>query len=139
MKTILSLINILTLCYSLFAQQIISPSELVQVEPVIAINPTNTNNLIAAFSSNKEATEDDTVRFKQISCYRSFDRGQSWSGIENISGKGGADPVVAFDPFEVAYLLYQKREQGGLYLKKSYDGILKCIVTLLKPPGMPGA
>jgi len=96
-----------------------------------------------AFSSNKEATEEDTVRFKQISCYNSFDRGQSWSGIGNISGKGGADPVVAFDPDGVAYLLYQKREQGGLYLKKSYDGGLNwsdsitVYQSLEQPPDRP--
>ena len=89
MKSMVLLANILILCFSLFSQHVISSGELVQVEPVIAINPTNTDNLISAFISIKESTPDDLESFKIISCYSSLDGGMSWSGSENISGKEG--------------------------------------------------
>ena len=103
---------------SIFSQTWVSPSSRPQVETPIAINPTNPNNLIGTAITQFGVTE------SQISYYYSFNGGQSWTGVDNISGTGNdaGDPVIVFDPDGVAYLLYQVRDDNELYLHKSSDG-----------------
>ena len=54
--------------------------------------------------------------------YYSFDGGAQWLGNEDVSGPGAADPMVAFDPDGIAYLLYQKSALSDIYLRISNDG-----------------
>lgn len=87
-----------------------------QVETPIAVNPTNPNNLIGAAITIEYGVN------AQIGYYYSFDGGSNWNGNDNISGDGVGDPVIAFDPDGLAYLLYQNHSAGKLYLHISTDG-----------------
>jgi len=90
------------------------PSPRAQVETSIAVNPTDPENLIGV-----AVTQGSSNR---IGYYYSFDGGMTWNGTDNISGDGAGDPVIAFNPDGVAFLLYQIRNENSLYLHKSYDG-----------------
>ncbi|MHB2149320.1 hypothetical protein ACX8XP_09710 [Calditrichota bacterium LG25] len=90
-------------------------SERAQVEASIAINPTNSKNLIGTVISMTETS-------KHIDVFYSFDKGNSWTVIENISGEGSADPVICFDQDGIAYLVYQIRNIKSIFIKKSFDG-----------------
>jgi|GEM_PF-4182607 len=106
----------------MFSQAIkVADSDGAQVETPIAVNPTNPDNLVGA-AINIYQIEDHPGEYKRIDIYYSFDRGSSWTVIENISGEGGADPVVAFDSDGVVYLIYQKRSVADLYIHRSTDG-----------------
>lgn len=101
---------------SLISQAIkVYDSDRAQVESSIAINPTNSKNLIGAVISMTETS-------KHIDVFYSFNNGNSWTVIENISGEGGADPVVCFDQDGIAYLVYQIRNNKSIYIKRSTDG-----------------
>ena len=90
-------------------------SDRAQIESSIAINPTNSKNLIGTVISIGETS-------KHIDVFYSFNNGNSWTVTENISGEGGADPVVRFDQDGIAYLVYQVRNDSSIYIKKSSDG-----------------
>ncbi len=106
-KSVSHLFLILTVFFSVNAQQRIFNSDRAQVEAVIAVNPTNPQNLVGtAITIFGSGTQ------KQISYYYTFDGGNTWNGAENALGDDGGDPVIAFDPDGVAYLLYQKRSEG---------------------------
>ena len=95
----------------------ILPGPRAQIETPIAINPTDPNNLIGAAITQPEPAEENRIGY-----YYSFDRGATWNGNDDINGPGLGDPVVAFDPDGVGYILYQKQSDSGLYLHKSSDG-----------------
>jgi hypothetical protein len=89
-----------------------------QSEPYIAVNPTDTTNIIGTVIILAGGGSPN-----EIACYYSFNTGQSWTQIPNLSGAIAAgDPVIAFDPDGTAYLLYQVITASGLYLRKSTDG-----------------
>ncbi len=90
-------------------------SDQAQVETPIVINPTNPDNLVGAAIAISDAE-------KRIDVYYSFNGGTSWTALENVSGSGGADAVLAFDNDGNVYLIYQKREYGDLFIQKSSDG-----------------
>lgn len=74
------------------AQSLVYGSTRAQVEPHIAINPTDPNNLIAVTITQSSGTPN------QIAVYYSFNAGQTWNEIANLAGSPSAgDPVVAFD------------------------------------------
>ncbi len=85
-----------------------------QVEPHLAINPTNPSNLICAVIENDGY-------FNTIGCYYTLDSGANWIKINNFSGSGMGDPVVAFDPDGVAYVLYQNISMRSFFFRRSYD------------------
>lgn len=99
----------------MYAQDPIVPSSREQVETSIAVNPTDSLNLIGAAITFENQQ-------KYIGVYYSTNGGINWYGQDDISGPGAADPMVAFDPDGTAYLLYQVRGEGKLYLHKSTDG-----------------
>ncbi len=101
------------LIFPLSAQTWIFPSVRAQVETPVAVNPTNTNNFICAAITQ--------LSDSRIGYYYTIDAGINWNGSDDISGAGAGDPVVAFDLDGVAYLLYQVRSDGKLYLHKSTD------------------
>ncbi|MHB2148755.1 hypothetical protein ACX8XP_06840 [Calditrichota bacterium LG25] len=47
-----------------------------------------------------------TETSKHIDVFYSFDKGNSWTVIENISGEGSADPVICFDQDGIALDFY---------------------------------
>ena len=73
------------------AQTTIFGSTRAQVEPHIAVNPTNPNNIIivviTSFAQNR------------IGAFYTTGGGQSWSGNEDITTENAdaADPLMAFD------------------------------------------
>src|SRR5512143_2663561 len=102
----------------LHAQVWVSPSSNAQFEPMIAVNPTNPNNLIAtAITGNASPL--------RIGVWRSMDGGNSWEGSDIIGvpdEHSWGDPVVAFDPDGTAYLLYQEFAPKVFYMHHSSDG-----------------
>lgn len=118
MKKTLCLLLLTVFCSSnAFAQTPIYGSTRAQVEPHIAVNPTDPNNLIAVTITQVTNTPN------QIAVYYSFNAGQTWSEVANLSGTPSAgDPVIAFDGDGIAYALYQVIDASGLYLRKSTDG-----------------
>ena len=119
--------NALKLCFLLvlfvtiiYGQAVhVHPSSLEQAESPVAINPTNPNNLVGA-AITSELVDGDYKKY--IGCYYSINGGENWQGIDDISGVGVGDPVIAFDPDGIAYLLYQNRNLGQLYLHQSLNG-----------------
>ncbi len=95
-------------------------------EPSIAINPTNPNNIIAAWMRLKPSDGKKSIAYK-----RSLDGGQTWSSVNYISKdtiiNEAADVVIAFHD-SVAYLscVYFRLDSGdiagAIYLSKSTDG-----------------
>ena len=100
---------------SLYAQDPIVPNSREQVETSIAINPTDSLNLIGAAITIENQQ-------KYIGVYYSTNGGIDWYGQNDISGPGAADPMVAFDPDGYAYLLYQKSALSDVYIRQSADG-----------------
>lgn len=87
------------------------------MESPIAINSTNTNNLIATTIAIENSS------FAKIGYYYSFDGGLTWSGDENTAvTTTEGDPVVKFDIDGKAYVLYQKFSERALYMRKSTNG-----------------
>lgn len=101
--------------------------------PLIAVNPTNSSNLIGV------AIVTDSAK---IGAYYSSDSGANWYGADSVSGSGSAtDPVLAFDPDGIAYLVYMGTEPDpGLYLRKSTDGgVSWSEQTSVRSAGCPSA
>jgi hypothetical protein len=125
MKTYLLFVLIIVFNITLLSQIRIYPSIRAQIETPIAINPTNSNNLIGTaitlVSSN----------FAKIGYYYSLNGGQTWQGNEDFSMDISAgDPVVAFDPDGVAYIVFQVFNERKLYMRKSTDGGVNWIPAL---------
>lgn len=116
-------ISIFCLTFSLFgltySQTYVYPSLNAQVETPIAINPTNSNNLIAGAILQLPSLTN------AIGCYYSTNAGNSWSAYENFTGPNdtsAGDPVVVFDPDGNAYFIYQVFSEKTFFMRKSTDG-----------------
>lgn len=132
------LIALLMLCHILFAQgQICSDSNFTFVEPHIAVNPTNPNNLVGAVITNG-VLPGNTEATNHIGVFYSTDEGQNWICNNNLTGPGAGDPVVQFDLDGNVYLLYQKIDISGQYIRKSTNGGVSwndsVIVAEVNPP-----
>ena len=110
---------------SVLSQTYVFPSQRAQIETSVAINPTNPKNIIAT------AITQSTSSDNRIGIYYSLDQGLSWNGTDDVTGPGSGDPVIDFDPDGGAYLLYQKRNDGKLYIKKSNDGGLNWTAPIM--------
>ncbi|MFN0196126.1 MAG: pre-peptidase C-terminal domain-containing protein [Planctomycetaceae bacterium] len=81
-----------------------------QVDVTIAVNPNNSNNLIAAANSLDDTKTNDSIWF-------SNNGGQTWSQslIPNTAGtvRPGGDPTVVFDRTGTAYYAHLKFENSG--------------------------
>ncbi len=105
-----------------------SPSTLIQAEPSIATNPTNTANLVAILMNMQTPL--------QCVTYRSTDAGNSWGSpfpINAWSGGGCNDPVVRFKSDGTSYMVYETNtgdpdiitgltSESALYTRYSPDG-----------------
>lgn len=113
LKNIFALLMVVNFVFSQAVKVYDSPRA--QIETPIAINPTNSSNLIGAVIAMTNSS-------KQIDVCYSYNKGQDWSTKLAISDPGGADPMIAFDPDGKAYLLYQNRAEAAFYLHTSDDG-----------------
>lgn len=105
----------------------ISNGVLFDGEPYLAINPTNPQNIVAAWMGMKLTGGLFRIAIKTRA---SFDGGDTWSPVNSLphfgAGYGSADPSMAFDQsgnLYVAYIDYkQSPDSGGIYVSKSVDG-----------------
>src|SRR5258705_2839076 len=94
-----------------------------QIEPSIAVNPANPNNVVTAYQEGRIANGGDATN----GFATSFDGGKSWIAGElpkltHRVGQGGtweraSDAVVAFAPGNVVYansLVFDQNEESGL-------------------------
>lgn len=96
-------------------------------EPYLAINPTNNQNLVAAWMGLKLSGGQFKVG---IQTRASLDGGNTWSSIKPMphfgTGFGSADVSMAFDKNGLLYICYidyrQSPDSGGIYVARSADG-----------------
>jgi hypothetical protein len=94
-----------------------------QIEPSIAVNPANANNVVTAYQEGRIANGGDATN----GFATSFDGGKTWMSGElpkltHRVGQGGtweraSDAVVAFGPGNVVYansLVFDQNEENGL-------------------------
>jgi hypothetical protein len=95
-------------------------------EPYLAINPSNTNNIVISWIAL-----DATTNFRAtIKTKVSFDGGQSWANPFNQPHMsptwGSADPSMAFRKNGTVYLSYvdyrESPDSGGVYITHSTNG-----------------
>ncbi len=90
-------------------------------EPVVAVNPTNPNNVVVAWIRAAFGTSVIAVRY-------SLDGGRTWSPIypmpHIVSGFKSADPALAFSEDGTLYLVYIdfSNDSGFVVLSVSNDG-----------------
>lgn len=129
MKKIHCLIFSIVLIQISFAQPAntnISNGVLFDGEPFLAVNPTNNQNLVAAWMS---------LQFSgglkiAIKTRASFNGGNSWSSPVVLphfgTGFGSADVSMAFDKNGLLYIAYidykQAPDSGGIYVARSFNG-----------------
>ena len=93
----------------------VDSSTTTKFEPSIASNPTNTNNLVAAY-----------IDFTNGQCitYRSMDLGSTWRYKIVVENANCGDPVVRFGSDGTAYLVYliDTSSSSAIYLRTSPDG-----------------
>jgi hypothetical protein len=129
MKT-LSLFSFFLVFQCAFAQPAninISDGLLFDGEPYLAINPTNNQNLIAAWIGVKLLNGAFSYVIKTKS---SFNGGTIWSGGNNLPHfsptYGSADPSIAFSTNGIAYICYidhqESPDSGGVYVARSSNG-----------------
>ncbi len=120
MKVFISISCLVFYLFSLtYSQTYVYPSVNAQVETPTAVNPTNSNNLIAGAILQQPGLTNG------IGCYFSTNGGNSWTAYENFTGPdntSAGDPVVVFDPDGIAYFFYQVKTEGAFYMRKSTDG-----------------
>lgn len=105
----------------------ISNGILFEGEPYLAINPTNNQNLVAAWMGIKLS---GSVYRVAIKTRASFDGGNTWSTVNALphfgTGYGSADVSMAFDKNGLLYLSYidykNSPDSGGIYVARSFDG-----------------
>lgn len=130
MKKILSIYVLLVAFYIGNAQTIntnISNGILFDGEPYLVINPTNNQNLVAAWMGFKFSNGQYKIAIKTRA---SFDGGNSWSIVKTLphfgTGYGSADVSMAFDKTGLLYISYidykQAPDSGGIYVSRSFDG-----------------
>ena len=96
-------------------------------EPYLAINPTNNQNMVAAWMGMKYTSGLFRILIKTRA---SFDGGNTWSTYNTLphlgTGFGSADVSMAFDKNGLLYLAYidykQSPDSGGIYVTRSMDG-----------------
>ncbi len=96
-------------------------------EPYIAINPTNAQNLVAAWMGFKLSGGSYHIAIKTRA---SFDGGTTWSVANALphyaAAYGAADPTMAFSKTGTLYIAYidyrQTPDSGGVYVARSTDG-----------------
>jgi hypothetical protein len=98
-----------------------------QNEPMVAINPTNSNKMVCGYNDSRSGS------FKVGWSY-SDDGGLNWNDGSNFTFAGythGADPVVAYDNTGTAYFVgltfnfdnsYRVGKDGSVFIAKSNDG-----------------
>jgi len=105
----------------------ISNSVLFDGEPYLAINPTNNQNLVAAWMGIKFSGGLYRIAIKTRA---SFDGGNSWSIVNSLphfgTGFGSADVSMGFDKNGLLFISYidykQAPDSGGIYVARSYNG-----------------
>ena len=109
--------------FDVFGQVQLTSSSRNQVEPYIAVNPTDYTNVVGAVISRYGVIGSGSTR-NQISVFYSTNLGSSWTVSDPLNGNVyGNDPTVAFDADGNCYLLYQEDLPGSsLYIHKSTDG-----------------
>lgn len=96
-------------------------------EPYLSVNPTNNQNLVAAWMGIKSSGGLYRIAIKTRA---SFDGGNSWSAVSAQPhfgvGFGSADVSMAFDKNGLLYICYidykQSPDSGGIYVARSDDG-----------------
>ncbi len=96
-------------------------------EPYLAINPTNNQNLVAAWMGMKFTNGLFRIAIKTRA---SFDGGTTWSTAAVLphfgSSYGSADVSMAFEKNGLLYISYidyrQAPDSGGIYLARSLNG-----------------
>jgi Secretion system C-terminal sorting domain len=96
-------------------------------EPYLAINPTNNQNLVAAWMSLTFTSGQFVVGIKTRA---SFDGGTNWSTATTLPhfgvGFGSADVSMVFDKKGALFLSYidykQSPDSGGIYITRSFNG-----------------
>lgn len=96
-------------------------------EPYLAINPTNSQNLVAAWMGIKLSGGLYRIAIKTRA---SFDGGSTWSTANSLphfgTGYGSADVSMAFDKNGLLFISYidykQAPDSGGIYVARSFDG-----------------
>ena len=96
-------------------------------EPYLAINPTNTQNLVAAWMGMKFTNGLFRIAIKTRA---SFDGGTTWSTAAVLphfgSSYGSADVSMAFEKNGLLYISYidyrQVPDSGGIYVARSLNG-----------------
>ncbi len=96
-------------------------------EPYLAINPTNNQNIVAAWMGMKYTSGLFRIIIKTRA---SFDGGNTWSTYTTLphmgTAYGSADPSMAFDKNGLLYLSYidykEAPDSGGIYVARSFDG-----------------
>jgi hypothetical protein len=125
------LLLIILFCTSIFtnAQSNInlSNANIFNGEPYLAINPTNTQNLVAAWMSMTFSSGQFVIGIKTRA---SFDGGTTWSTANILphfgTGFGSADVSMVFDKNGTLFLSYidykQTPDSGGVYVTRSFNG-----------------
>ncbi len=96
-------------------------------EPYIAVNPTNNQNMVAAWMGFKLSGGLYRIAIKTRA---SFDGGTTWSTANSLphfgTGYGSADVSMAFNKSGKLYIAYidyrQSPDSGGVYVARSSDG-----------------
>lgn len=96
-------------------------------EPFIAVNPTQPQNLIAAWMGLKLSNGQVRIAIKTRA---TMDGGNTWSPVNTLphfgAGFGSADVSMAFDKNGILYLAYidyrQAPDSGGVYVARSLNG-----------------
>ena len=105
----------------------ISNTNLFGGEPYLAVNPTNNQNLVAAWM---DIVFINGGFFMTIKTRASFDGGNSWSATFNQPHMsptyGSADPSMGFNSSGLLYLSYidyrEAPDSGGIYVTRSANG-----------------
>lgn len=105
----------------------LSNSLLFNGEPYLAINPTNNQNLVAAWMSLTFSSGQFVITIKTRA---SFDGGNSWSTANTLphfgAGYGSADVSMAFNNNGLLFVSYidykQAPDSGGIYVARSTNG-----------------
>ncbi|GAB4369167.1 MAG: hypothetical protein Kow0042_10710 [Calditrichia bacterium] len=95
-----------------------------QNETAMAVNPTNTENLIVSMNDFRQGLSGQSIAYSK-------DGGESWNLLTVVAPENNVyyiDPSVAFDPSGNAYIAYLAVKQGafltgtGIAVLKSTDG-----------------
>ena len=125
MKQLLTFITLLCFCFSLSGQnENLSGSVVFDGEPYIAINPNNSQHMVAVWQGYK------FLNLIVIKTKVTFNAGQTWSTKVDIPHTNpdfqSADPSLAFDNSGhvfLSYIDYQTSiDSGYVYVRKSTDG-----------------